>query len=306
MGILMILFQVMFLIVISPLLSGIIRKLKNNLRMRKGQSIFQPYFNLFKLFGKGEVISVDASWIFKIAPFIAVSFTAAALFLVPLFVKPQIFNYLGDLILILFLFAGARFFLALAALDAGSAFGGMGSSRDVFVSSLIEPVALLAIFTISLGAGSTNPWIVSGLTVIFPSTLVAAAAFFISAMAETSRVPFDNQETHLELTMIHEAMVLEYSGRRLGLIELTSHLKQIILFSLIANVMLPYSFSQTPGITGLITNIALYFLKLIGAAFIVSLLEVSLAKMRLFRVADVLFFSFILSIISLVMRVMGL
>lgn len=286
----LILVQTAALIALSPLISGVIRKIKNNIRMRRGASVFQPYYNLAKLFAKEEVISDKTSWIFKIAPFVVLASSICALSLVPVFAPSMSFNRMGDFIAVIFILALGRFFIALAGLDAGSAFGGMGSSREMFVSAFVEPVALLSIFAVSLNAGSTSLEAVSGSFGLRLSSVIAALSLFIVTIAETSRIPVDNQETHLELTMIHEAMALEYSGRSLALIELASHIKQIVFFSLIAAVVIPWG------------DFALKMAVIIVA---VSLLEVSIAKMRLFRVMDFLSFAFALSIMALVISAAG-
>ena len=285
--------QVALLIVISPLIGGFIKRVKNNMRMRKGPGVFQPYYNLAKLFQKEEVVSKNISWIFRITPFIVLASSVMAALLVPIFTSSLYLNHMGDVILIIFVFALGRFFLALAGLDAGSAFGGMGSSREMFISSLIEPVLLLSVFAVSLNAGSTSISALSGAHAIRLSAILAAIAFFAVMIAETSRIPVDNQETHLELTMIHEAMVLEYSGPSLALIELASYIKQAVFFSLLANVILPRQ-----GIVVFIAEIA-------AISLIISGLEVSIAKMRLFRVVDLASFSFVLAVVAVIISILG-
>ncbi len=282
--------QVLSLIAVSPLISGIIRKIKNNIRMRKGAGIFQPYYNLAKLFGKEEVVSDNTSWIFRAAPFVVIASSICALCLVPVFAPTVSFNLMGDFLALIFILALGRFFIALAGLDAGSAFGGMGSSREMFISTFAEPVALLSVFAVSLNAGSTNLAAVSAVHGLRLSSVVAAISLFIVTIAETSRIPIDNQETHLELTMIHEAMVLEYSGKSLALIELASHIKQVLFFSIIASVVIPWG------------NLAL---KMAAIMIAVSLLEVSVAKMRLFRAVDFLSFAFVLSVMAVIISAAG-
>ena len=282
--------QIFLLIAVSPLVSGIIRKIKNNIRMRKGAGIFQPYYNLAKLFGKEEVVSDTTSWVFRAAPFIVLASSVCALSLVPVFAATLSFSNMGDFLALIFILALGRFFIALAALDAGSAFGGMGSSREMFISTFVEPVALLSVFAVSLNAGSTNLAAVSAPAGLRLSSIVAVLSLFIVTIAETSRIPVDNQETHLELTMIHEAMVLEYSGKSLALIELASHIKQILFFSLIAAVVIPWGD---------------FALKMTVIIITVSLIEVSVAKMRLFRAVDLLSFAFVISIMAVIVSAAG-
>lgn len=294
--------ETLFLIIIAPLVSGIITKVKNNLRMRKGAGVFQPYHNLIKLFYKEEVVSLSASWIFRITPFIVLSSVILAVLLVPVFVIKPCTAYIGDFILIIFILALGRFFTALAGIDAGSSFGGMGSSREMFLSSMAEPAAVLAIFAVSLNAGTTNLGVISGLHVIKFSSIIAGISLLMVAIAETSRIPIDNQETHLELTMIHEAMVLEYSGRSLALIEFASHIKQIVFFSLISVVLFPVSAADS----GILFCIGIFILKILGLSAIVGLIEVTCAKMRLFRAVDFLAFSFVIALAAVVISIMGM
>lgn len=286
--------QTIFVIVISPFLSGLIGKIKNNIRMRKGPSVLQPYYNLAKLFSKTEVVSRTTSWIFSVTPYIVLGSAVTASFLVPVFASDIYMNTMGDIVLIIFIFALGRFFIALAGLDAGSAFGGMGSSREMFISSLAEPAMLLSLFTTSLNALSTSPGAISSAQGLHLSSIIAAGAFFIVMIAETARIPVDNRETHLELTMVHEAMVLEYSGRSLALIELAGHIKQAVLFSILVNLILPW------------TNIVFYILKILAVTVCIGLMEISIAKMRLFRVVDLLSFSFILSVLAVIVSAAGL
>lgn len=281
--------QLMLFIGIAPFLSGLISVIKNNIRMRKGQSIFQPYCNLSKLFSKGEVISQTASWIFRVTPFIVISSALVGTLLIPLLLNLFPLRYIGDFLVLIFVFSLGRFFLALSALDTGSAFGGMGSSREMFISSLVEPILLLAVFSISLQFGSTNISVFGHMHTVTVSSTITAIALFIAMIAETSRIPVDNQETHLELTMVHEAMLLEYSGRSLALIETASYIKQMIFFFIIGQLVFP----------------ALMPLGVIIIAVLVAFVEVSLAKMRLFRVPDLLVFGFALGIIAVACSILG-
>ncbi|MDD4908466.1 MAG: NADH-quinone oxidoreductase subunit H [Candidatus Omnitrophica bacterium] len=282
--------QLALFIAISPFLSGLITVIKNNLRMRKGQSIIQPYYNLAKLFGKGEVVSETASWIFKAAPFVVFASSLAAAALVGGFMPPDRMNFMGDLLVLIFILALGRFFMALAALDTGSSFGGMGSSREMFISSLAEPAICLVIFAVSLQFGSSNAAYLSGTHGVPVSSIVASIAMFMVIIAETSRIPVDNQETHLELTMVHEAMVLEYSGKSLALIELASYIKQMAWFFLLSRVIFP-------GVAPLAGAIVI--------ALIMAPVEVCVAKMRLFRVADFLGFAFVLALVAAVCAAIG-
>jgi len=296
--------QIIFFIVSAPLLSGLITKIKNNLRMRKGQSVFQPYYNLAKLFSKDEVIPEAASWIFRVTPFVVLSSTLAAAMLIPVFIFAAAGCHIGDFLALVFIFALGRFFLALSALDTASSFGGMGASREMFISSLVEPALCMVIFAVSLQFGSTDISAFSGRHAITISSVVAALALFLVTIAETSRIPVDNQETHLELTMVHEAMVLEYSGRPLALIEMASYIKQMIFFFLIAQIIFPIGLPAV-NITQILPWVLWYLARLGVIAVIVALVEVTVAKMRLFRVADFLGFAFVLGVIASVCAILG-
>lgn len=298
--------QLFFFVAVSPVISGLITRIKNNLRMRRGMSILQPYYNLAKLFSKAQVISENASWIFKAAPFVVIASSLTAAALIPVFVFEAQAHYIGDYLALIFIFALGRFFICLAALDTASAFGGMGSSREMFISSLVEPVVCLVIFALSLQYGSTNISLISGMHAVSFSSLAAAGALFLATLAETSRVPVDNQETHLELTMVHEAMVLEYSGRRLGLIELASHIRQMIWFFLIAQIVFPITLPAVGNISGMIFFLLWYLARIIIIAIAVALVEVSVAKMRLFRVTDFLGFAFVLGVIAVACAILGI
>lgn len=296
--------QLLFFIGIAPLISGIVSFLKNRARMRQGQSVFQPYYNIIKLFSKEEVVSQSASWIFSFAPTVVMASALAACLLVPVFVFQAPAAIMADFLALIFIFSLGRFFLALAALDTGSSFGGMGSSREMFISSLVEPALCLVVFSVALPVSSTNLQVLSA-SHNSVSSIVAGAALFFLMLAETSRIPVDNQETHLELTMVHEAMVLEYSGRKLALIELASHIKQMVWFLLVAQIIFPSAAPDISSPKALAFSAAWFAEKVFLVAAAVALVEVSMAKMRLFRVADFLGFAFVLGMIALFCSIMG-
>ena len=298
--------QALILILISLLISGIIRKIKDNLKMRKGASIFQPYYNFLKLLSKDEVISENSSWIFKITPFIVLAAAITATCLIPLFGTGFSLNNMGDIFTLIFILALGRFCLSLAGLDTASTFSGMGSSREMFISSLVEPVALLALFVVALNSGSTNLSLIAGVFNFKLSSLVAVIALFMVTISETSRIPIDNHETHLELTMIHEAMLLEYSGRSLAMLELATHIKQMIFFSLIAIILFPLIILPSFGLYQILFTIAFFLLKILIIGTLIALVEISIAKMRLFRVVDFLGFAFVLSLTALIIQTWGM
>jgi formate hydrogenlyase subunit 4 len=289
---------------LSPLCVGIVRKIKAKLQNRVGASIFQPYRDLRKLLGKDEVISEDASWIFRFAPYLIFSVSLLVGASVPLFTSLFAGNLLSDLLVIIYLIALGTFFLALAGMDVGSAFGGFGSSREMTVAALTEGGLMFSLLALAFLTRSTNLFVIAGdiSSVSFYSfapMIPAFGAFVIALLAETARFPFDNPETHLELTMIHEAMILEYSGKRLALIEWAAANKFLIFLALGANLFFPWGMSLSANLTNVALAIGVFFMKVLVFCVFVAVLESSIAKFRYFRLPDLLFTSFILSLISI-------
>lgn len=286
--------QMLLILLLAPLLTGWVRVIKARLLRRRGPSLLQPYRDLFKLLGKDVVLAESASWLFRIAPYLIFAAIWVAAALVPTFAAGLMFNWTADLIAIVALLGSARFFLVLAGLDVGTSFGGIGSSREMMIASLAEPAMLMMVFTLSLLAGTTELSAVAhfmltaevGLRV---SLGLALLALMMVAIAENARVPVDNPATHLELTMVHEAMVLEYSGRHLALIELAASLKLLLYLSLLACIFAPWGMA-TAG-AGLIAygfGMAVYLIKLAFGGLLLALFESSIAKMRVFRVDEFL------------------
>ena len=306
-AVLLIVMQTVVLLATAPLMVGLIRKVKARLQCRRGASVVQPYADLIKLFRKQPVVSSTTSWIFTATPYILFASTLAAGLLVPVFISRTPLSFAGNIIALVYLLAVGTFFLMLAGLDAGSAFGGMGSSREAIVASLTEPAMMLSIFAIALTAGSTNLSTIVHKTALLegimtdPSPhLMAFAALVIVAIAETGRVPVDNPATHLELTMIHEAMILEYSGRYLALVEWAAGLKLLVFLTLIANVFAPWGIATSMESAALGVGLAAYLVKVSGLAVLIGILESMFAKLRLFRVTDLLGAAFILALLGLV------
>jgi formate hydrogenlyase subunit 4 len=296
--------QALIALAIAPGLVGFIRWWKARLQGRKGAPPWLAYYDLRKLFGKEVVVSKNASWIFRFTPYVVFSTTVAVTLLVPLVAAPLPFDRIGDLLLVVYLLLLGTFFLALAGLDPGTAFGGMGASREMTIAAIAEPTIALSIFGLAVGAGSTNLGRIVAETLANPSAaispghLLGFAALFTVMLAETGRLPVDNPATHLELTMIHEAMVLEYSGRYLALIEWASAVRLLIFFSLLANMFAPWGVATTltPMALGLA---ALAFVsKLAALGVVVALLETRIAKLRLFRVPELLAVSFVLALLA--------
>jgi formate hydrogenlyase subunit 4 len=287
----------------APLLVGILRTLKARLVGRRGPSPWQPYRDLRKLFGKTPVVSTTTSWVFRATPYVLVATMVVAAMAAPVLSSRPPLAFAG-IIMLMYLFLLGTFFLTLAGLDAGSAFGGMGSSREVAVAALAEPTVILAVFALSLQANTTNLGGVvdrladNPLLAANPSHLLAFAAFFIVMLAETGRLPVDNPATHLELTMIHEAMVLEYSGRHLALVEWASAMKLLLFLTLLANLFFPWGVPQALAPRPLLIGAAVLAGKLAILAVGIAVLETSIAKLRLFRVPELLAGSFALALLS--------
>ena len=295
--------QFIFIPVVSPLCIGIIKKIKARLQNREGASIFQPYKDLWKLLHKDEVISRDASWIFYSAPFIVFAITIMVGASIPLF--GSFFNntLTGDMLIIVYALAISTFFLALAGMDTGSAFGGFGSSREMTLSALAEGGLIFSLLTVALINGTTNLFAISGSIFgqgqHFLSVLLAFSGFFIVLLAETARFPYDNPDTHLELTMIHEAMILEYSGKRLALMEWASANKLLIFFALGANLFFPSGLAQNAYADAIILGIVIFMVKIFIFCLAIALIESSMAKFRFFRLPDLLLISFIINVVAI-------
>jgi formate hydrogenlyase subunit 4 len=295
--------QIILVPVAAPLGVGIIDKIKARLQCRRGASILQPYRNLYKLFHKDEVISKDASWIFRAAPFIIFTTTLIVGASIPL-ISSMLHAPTSDLLMIVYLLGIGTFFLALAGIDTGSAFGGFGSSREMTLSALAEGSFVLSILVSATIMGTTNlTTIAAGITGYynqFPvSILLAFAGFYIVLLAENKRFPFDNPATHLELTMVHEAMLLEYSGKRLALMEWSSACKLFIFSALAANMFFPIGLASTASWQAVALAIGALFLKVFVIFISIALLESLMAKFRFFRLPDMLFAAFILNAIAI-------
>lgn len=304
------LLQLVMVLLLAPLANGVIGKVKALTQKRTGAPVLQMYFDLFKLMHKSAVVSDVSSWIFRATPYIVFATSLAAALLVPVSVEilpagNMLSALPGDLILLFYLLALGRFFLCLAALDTGSTFGGMGSSREVMISSLIEPSIIVVVFTLGLMSKSTSVFSVmasmahSGSSFIGPVTILLFLAMLIVLIAETSRIPIDDPATHLELTMVHEAMLLEYSGRHLALMEYGAAIKQLMLMTLMVNVFLPFDL-LLPG-TGFVVaalSLVIYLAKMLFLALIISLIEVITVKVRFFSIPNLAALSFILAFLG--------
>jgi formate hydrogenlyase subunit 4 len=292
--------QMTLVLGLAPLLTGVVRKVKARLQRRQGASVIQPYRDLRRLLGKEVVLAENASWLFRVAPYFIFATTWVAAALVPTFATSLLFSWSGDLIVITALLGSARFALALAGMDVGTSFGGIGASREVMIASLAEPAMLMIVFCVALIAGSTQLSTIAGfmlseLVGLRVSLAMALVALIIVAVAENGRVPVDNPATHLELTMVHEAMVLEYSGRHLAMIELAASLKLLLYVSVIGCIFVPIGLVHGPlalpnsllWVAYLLAIIS-WLVKLAVAGVLLAVLETSIAKMRVFRVPNFL------------------
>jgi len=297
--------QTALLLLLAPLVTGLIRNWKAKLQNRRGPRVWQPYFDLVKCLRKDMVISEHASWIFSATPYVLFTTAVLAGLMVPMLNTHAPLSLFGGALALVGLLALGRFFLALAGLDPASAFGGMGSSREMTLSAIAEPALMLSIFTVAITAGSTNlshiVQSVEGTTwkLLNPAHGLALAALFIVLLAETGRIPVDNPATHLELTMIHEAMVLEFSGRHLAFIEWSASLKQLVLMTLLVNIFFPIGLALEWSPAALAIALAVFVLKLLLLSAAVVLVETTNAKLRLFRVPDLLSAAFVLAALAL-------
>lgn len=309
--------QMLLALALAPGLVGLIRWLKARLQSRLGAPPWQPYLELRKYFAKEVVMSTSGSWLFRVTPYIVFGSTVVVTLLVPLIAAPfyaegTSFNSVGDLLVVIYLLLLGTFFLALAGLDPGTAFGGMGASREMTIAAIAEPTLALSIFGLAIQAGSTNLGSIITATLTDPSSVISAghllafAALFIVVLAETGRLPIDNPATHLELTMIHEAMILEYSGRYLALIEWASWTKLLVFFSLLANLFVPWGIATHLTILELGIAIAVWIGKMVLLAGAIALLETRIAKLRLFRVPELLSLSFVLALLAVTSSLVSL
>ena len=286
--------EMLVVLALAPLLTGYVRMVKARLLRRQGPPVVQPYRDLLRLLRKEAVLAQNASWVFRVTPYLAFATTWVAAALVPTFASGLVVSAAADMIAIVALLGSARFMLALAGLDVGTSFGGIGSSREMMIASLAEPAMLMVVFTLSLMAGSTQLSSIAafmqgpgiGLRV---SLALALVGLIMVAIAENARIPVDNPATHLELTMVHEAMILEYSGRHLALIEVASYLKLLLYLSVIACVFVPWGMvASGQGFAAYLIGLTFYAVKLAAGGFMLAVFETAIAKMRVFRVSDFL------------------
>ena len=279
---------------LAPLLSGLVRKLKARLNGRIGPGLLQPYRDLSRLLRKEVVLAPNASWLFRTSPYLIFAAIWLAAAIVPTFATGLLLSRTADLIALVALLGTARFALALAGMDVGTSFGGIGASREMMIASLAEPAMLMVTFTVALVVRSTSlqhiaEYLLTHDVGIRISLLLGVLSLLIVAIAENARIPVDNPATHLELTMVHEAMVLEYSGRHLALIEGAAMVKLLLYVSLVAAIFFPWGLAtDIDDARALAVGLGSYVLKLALAGVALAFLETSIAKMRVFRLAELL------------------
>jgi len=299
--------QMLLVLALAPALLGFTRNVKARMLRRRGPPLLQPYRDLLRLIRKEVVIAENASWLFRSGPYMIFAATWVAAALVPTFATGLTFSWAADLIAITALIGSARFFLALVGMDVGTSFGGIGSSREMMFASLAEPAMIMIVFTVALIAGSTQLSSVAQFVLTNASLRVslglALVALIIVAIAENARIPVDNPATHLELTMVHEAMVLEYSGRHLAMIELAAATKLLLYLSLIACIFFPWGLAGPEGdLRAYLVGSVAYLVKLLVGGFLLVLFETSIAKMRVFRVPDFLGIALMLGLLGTLLR----
>ncbi len=298
--------QVAAMLLAAPLVTGIIKKIKAKMQHRVGASILQPYRDLRKLMRKETVVSESASPMFRVIPYICMLSMVLLALMVP-FVYSKVLSPYSDLIAMVYIFTMFRFAMVLGGLEGGSTFGGMGSSREVMMSILIEPALLLSIMTLSAithagfnVSAITEAMCSMGALAIGPALLLAGSSFVITMVAENARVPFDNPDTHLELTMVHEGMILEYSGRGLAMMEYSSMLRLMLFMTMMGTLFFPWGVATTLDPLALLIALVTITLKLLLFAFVIAFIESTVAKMRLFKIPNLLTASFTLSLLAMI------
>src|SRR5450432_1631428 len=299
-------FHMVLVLALAPALTGLVRKVKARLQGRRGPDVAQPYRDLVRLLRKDAVLASNASWLFRVTPYLVFTTLWLAVSLVPSLTSDLALGPAADLIALTALLGSARFFTALAGLDVGTSFGGIGASREMMIASLAEPAMLMVTFTVSLLIGSTSLVAISEYVLVHDLGLrvslgMGLVALVMVAVAENGRVPIDNPATHLELTMVHEAMVLEYSGRHLALIEAAAMLKLLLYISLIACIFVPWGMDVAGRPAGFPQGLASYLGKLAAAGMLLGLFETSIAKMRVFRVGEFLGGALLLGLLAVIL-----
>ncbi len=301
------LLQSVLIVLAGPLLLGWVNMCRAWLQNRSAPPLLQPYRSLHKLFGKDAALAANASWVFRFSPYIQFGCMWLAGGIVPAIATDLPFAPAADVIALVGVFAMARVFASLAAMDIGTAFGTLGARREMFVGALAEPALLLVFFNLSVISHSTSlvtivETLAHGAFVVYPSLAFAGVAFVMVALAENARIPVDNPATHLELTMIHEAMVLEYSARHLALIEWAASIKLFVYSTIGIALFAPWGIPEAGDWSALWSAVLILCGKLAIGGFCLALLETLSAKMRVFRVPEFLATAFLLAMLGLLLQ----
>lgn len=303
--------QVVTVLALSPLIGGVLSRLKEIVQSKRGPSILQPYRDLWKLFHKDEVVSTESSWIFRATPYVVFVAPVFVTLLIPVLTRyPLFLAFMADMVGVGFILALGGFFAALGAIDAGNPYGAMGASRTRMVSFLAEPVFMIVFFTVSFVAGSTIPyivqkqWTLSAGAFLAPPHILLIAAFLMLILAEADRIPVDNPAGHFELAMIGESKALEYSGRSAALMKWGGHMKLMVLMCVFLNVLVsPWGLASEHRFSAALLAIPLVAAKILGLVLIIVLIESSLAKLRLFRITEFLGAAFITCVAAMISRI---
>ena len=299
-----------FVLLISPLFISLIKIVKAFMQRRRGPPLLQTYYSLSKLLRKENIYSTNTSVIMRVTPYVNIVYILTASLFVPFVFIPPALVGIGNIIVFLYLLVCAKFFMALGGLDAGSTFGGMGSSREMNFSAIVEPVVISTLAALALVMKSSNfhemfATALKSTVFVNPATLLIAPSLFIILIVETSRVPVDNPETHLELTMIHETMLLEYSGPNLALMETSHAVKQTLLMGILINTLIPWGLTTAPSLTSIPFAIGMFILKGAVLAVIVGVAESMVAKARLFRLPSLFMLAFFFSFSTILFELLS-
>ncbi|HTX06547.1 MAG TPA: NADH-quinone oxidoreductase subunit H [Steroidobacteraceae bacterium] len=303
--------QVLVVLFLSPLVAGVLNRLKEIVQSKRGPSVFQPYRDLWKLFHKDQVISDRSSWVFRATPYVVFVTPVFVALLIPVLTAyPLFLAFMADMVGVGFILALGGFFAALGAVDTANPYGAMGASRTRMVGFLAEPVFVIVFFTVSFVAGSTIPyivqqqWTLSAAAFLAPAHVLLMAAFFMLILAEAGRIPVDNPSGHFELAMIDESKTLEYSGAGAALMKWGGHMKLLVLMCVFLNVLVtPWGLASGTSLSYVLLAIPLIGLKVLILILAMVLIESSLAKLRLFRIAEFLGAAFITCVAAMIARV---
>ncbi len=302
--------QMLTVLLLAPLVQGVLVRLEERIQSKRGPSVWQPYFDLWKLFHKDEVLSTQGTWIFRFAPYAYFAAPLLVTMLIPVLTAyPLFMAFMGDMVAAGFILSGGAFFLALAAIDAGNVYGPMGTSRSRMVSSLVEPIFMIVFFSVSFAANSTIPyvvqaqWVQSAARFFSPTHVLLVAAFLMIILAETGRIPVDNPSGHFELAMIDESKVLEFSGRSAALVKWGGQMKSMVLDLVLLNVLLaPWGLATGTQVSAVLLAIPLVAVKLAAMLLVLAFIETSFAKLRLFRIEDYLTVAFVVAVVAMFLQ----